>query len=95
MYKSLKITNFRCITKLEVDDLARVNLVVGKNNCGKTTFLEAVFLLIGATNPQLPININRLIRIRINFCAPVKIGQRQVEESDILWEKPKGLSDEC
>ena len=58
MYKSLKVTNFRCITELEVDDLARVNLVVGKNNCGKTTFLEAVFLLIGATNPQLPLSIN-------------------------------------
>ncbi len=59
MYKSIKIANFRCITELEVDDLARVNLVVGKNNCGKTTFLEAVFLLLGAMNPQLPININR------------------------------------
>ena len=58
MYKSMKIANFRCITELEVDDLARVNLIVGKNNCGKTTFLEAVFLLMGATNPKLPLNIN-------------------------------------
>jgi len=58
MFKSIKIKNLRAITELEIDDLGQINLFVGQNSCGKTTFLEAVFFLIGSTNPQLPINAN-------------------------------------
>jgi ABC-type dipeptide/oligopeptide/nickel transport system ATPase component len=58
MYKSITIRNFRALTELQVDNLGPINLFVGRNNCGKTTFLEGVFLLVGGTNPRLPININ-------------------------------------
>jgi energy-coupling factor transporter ATP-binding protein EcfA2 len=58
MFKSIEIKNLRAITELKVDNLGQVNLFVGQNNCGKTTFLESLFLLIGATNPILPVNIN-------------------------------------
>lgn len=57
MFDKLTITNFRAITNLEVNNLGQVNLFVGANNCGKTTLLEAVFLLCGATNPELPMRI--------------------------------------
>ena len=36
-----------------------MNLFVGKNNCGKTTILEGLFLLTGPTNAALPLSINR------------------------------------
>ena len=58
MFKSIKIKNLRAITELEIDNLGQVNLLVGQNNCGKTTVLEALFLLIGATNPHLPVSVN-------------------------------------
>ncbi|MCD6146065.1 MAG: AAA family ATPase [Methanosarcinales archaeon] len=58
MYKKLTINGFRGIKHLEVDDFRQVNLFVGKNNCGKTTILESLFLLTGPTNPQLPLKIN-------------------------------------
>jgi len=58
MFKSIKIKNLRAITELEVDNLGQVNLFVGQNSCGKTTLLEALFFLIGATNPKLPVNAN-------------------------------------
>jgi len=58
MFKSIKIKNLRAITELEVDNLGQVNLFVGQNSCGKTTLLEAIFFLIGATNPKLPVNAN-------------------------------------
>jgi len=58
MFKSIKIKNLRAITELEVDNLGQVNLFVGENNCGKTTTLEGLFFLIGATNPPLLINAN-------------------------------------
>ncbi len=60
MIKNIEINHFRSIAKLKVDDFKRVNLIVGKNNASKTTILEAIFLSIGATNPQLVLNINNL-----------------------------------
>ncbi|MBN2180970.1 MAG: AAA family ATPase [Sedimentisphaerales bacterium] len=58
MFNRIKIRNLRAITELEIENLGQVNLFVGQNNCGKTTLLEALFFLIGATNPKLPINAN-------------------------------------
>jgi hypothetical protein len=43
--KNLQIVGFRGIQKLSFGSLARVNLIVGKNNTGKTAVLEAVELL--------------------------------------------------
>jgi energy-coupling factor transporter ATP-binding protein EcfA2 len=58
MLKSVRIKNFRAITDLNVDGLSRVNLFVGHNACGKTTLLEGLFFLVGATNPKLPVSVN-------------------------------------
>jgi AAA15 family ATPase/GTPase len=44
MLESFQIRNFRLFQHLEVGRLGRVNLVVGRNNAGKSTFLEAVEL---------------------------------------------------
>ncbi len=57
-YQSLMIENFRGISSLEINDLKRINLLVGRNNCGKTSILEAIFLLSGMSNPQLAVNIH-------------------------------------
>jgi len=59
-YKSLKIENFRGINKLLLSDFKQINLFVGENNCGKTSVLEALFLITGVSNPQLPMTINQL-----------------------------------
>lgn len=44
MLDSLQIEGFRCFERFEVKDLARINLLVGTNNCGKTALLEALIL---------------------------------------------------
>ncbi len=44
MLESFQIHNFRLFQHLEVKNLGRVNLIVGKNNSGKSTFLEALEL---------------------------------------------------
>lgn len=41
---SLEIHNFRAFRDLEIEHLGRVNLIVGKNNVGKTSLLEAIQL---------------------------------------------------
>lgn len=58
MYDNIKISNLRGITELEVKNLSQINVIVGNNACGKTTFLEGAFFLIGAMNPMLPVNAN-------------------------------------
>lgn len=44
MLSSLRIRNFRVFDAIDIERLARVNLVVGKNNAGKTCLLEALRL---------------------------------------------------
>lgn len=44
MLRSLRIEKFRCFQAFELQQLGRVNLLVGKNNSGKTSILEAVQL---------------------------------------------------
>ncbi|OQX78272.1 MAG: hypothetical protein B6D64_07090 [Bacteroidetes bacterium 4484_276] len=42
--KELKINNYKCLEKVIIPDLKRVNLFTGKNNTGKSTILEALSL---------------------------------------------------
>lgn len=60
MLKSIEIERFRGIRHSRIDNLGQVNLFFGKNNCGKSSLLDAVFLVSGLSNPKLPININLL-----------------------------------
>ncbi|MEM8642204.1 MAG: AAA family ATPase [Cyanobacteria bacterium P01_G01_bin.54] len=45
MLKSLRIENFRCFKYFEMPKLGRINLIVGENNSGKTSVLEAIEIL--------------------------------------------------
>ncbi len=58
MFRSLSIRHFRGFQDLRVVGLDRFNLFMGRNNVGKTALLEAVFLLAGPTNPELPLRLN-------------------------------------
>lgn len=44
-FSSVKIPSYRCLSGLEVQKISRINLFAGVNNSGKTSFLEAVYLL--------------------------------------------------
>ncbi len=46
MYKSLEIHNFKHLFNFKLNGLSRVNIIAGKNNSGKSTILEALFLFI-------------------------------------------------
>lgn len=53
MLNNLHIKNFRMLEDLEIPKLGRVNLIVGKNNSGKSTVLEALRIYKGGANPSL------------------------------------------
>jgi AAA15 family ATPase/GTPase len=50
---SLHIKNFRAFTDFEVKKLGRINLIVGKNNSGKSSVLEAIRIYAGNANRTL------------------------------------------
>ncbi|HPH29822.1 MAG TPA: AAA family ATPase [Pseudomonadota bacterium] len=53
MYKNLTLTNFRGFRRFTMENLGRINLLVGTNNCGKTTVLEAIKVLADYPDPTI------------------------------------------
>lgn len=58
MYTSFSIENFRLFDQLTVEPLARVNLIAGQNNAGKTALLEAIWLLSHSATPRQALRIS-------------------------------------
>lgn len=58
MLKNLHIENFRGIRSLDMDGLGHVNILVGRNNCGKTSVLEAVWIWSCTAKPDATLRIN-------------------------------------
>ncbi len=56
MLRTVKIENFRGFRSFELQNLGRLNLLVGKNNSGKTSILEAIQFLCSRNNPKPLLN---------------------------------------
>lgn len=74
MYKVFKIEKFRGFKEFEIGDLERLNLIAGKNDVGKTAFLEALWLHHGGDNPTLGVKIDN------------NRGIRQFKAQEFLWD---------
>lgn len=85
-YQTISIAHFRGIEHVELQGLKQINLIVGKNNSGKTSVLEAFFLLAGMSDPRLAIAINQFrdlslttdsdfkyIFNKLDFTVPIKL----------------------
>src|SRR5258706_11702674 len=59
MFKQFIIKNFRGFSSLHLKDLARINLIAGKNNTGKTALLEAIHLHNNPTKCDLALGLNQ------------------------------------
>ncbi len=60
LIKNLEIENFRGIRSLKMMDCGRFNLLVGMNNCGKTSVLEAIECLEHASFPMKAVEMNNV-----------------------------------
>ena len=59
MIQTLRLENYRGFEEYRLRNLRKVNLVVGPNNCGKTSVLEAVQLLVSRGDPRVLIESAR------------------------------------
>ena len=55
---TLSIHHFRGLQSFESNSFSRITLLGGKNNCGKSSVLEAAFYLSGMSNPKIPVLLN-------------------------------------
>lgn len=80
MINDITIKNYRAFANFEVDKIARVNLIVGANNAGKTSLLEAIFLL----ESQDPIGgISRILDARGEVDRTVELSGSRIKNYPI------------
>lgn len=74
MIQSISFQNFRGFKNLELPELAQITLLSGKNNAGKSTVLEGLFLLFDHSDP---ICFSKICNLRSLLAIP---------DFDILWK---------
>ncbi|MEY8419381.1 AAA family ATPase [Oscillospiraceae bacterium 44-5] len=74
MIQSISFQNFRGFKNLELPELAPITLLSGKNNAGKSTVLEGLFLLVDHSDPMC---FGKICNFR-NLSA--------IPDFDILWK---------
>jgi predicted ATP-dependent endonuclease of OLD family len=85
--QNLQINSFRGLTKLNLSDLGWVNILVGENNSGKTTILEAVSI---ACNPLDPLKWIGTSERRLNIGRTPTVIRPSLES--IKWLFPQESS---
>lgn len=51
-FRTIEVEDHRGLHGVRLDDIGRINIIVGINNAGKTSLLEAVYLLTHQTDPR-------------------------------------------
>ncbi len=74
MINFLELKNYRGFSQLELSDMSPITLISGKNNTGKTSVLEALFLLMDHQSPDCFVGVSSFRNMHI-----------QAEPSS-LWE---------
>ena len=96
MFTKIEIERFRGIRHASIEGFKQINLFFGKNNCGKSSLLESLFLASGLSNPLLPIRVNvmrgyskaRLNDLKLDFynldtSRPIHIRMENEEKRDL------------
>lgn len=59
-FSTFNVSGFRGLRDLYLEEIGRFNLILGANDTGKTSVLEAIFLAAGLTSPQLFVRMQNL-----------------------------------
>ncbi len=82
MIDSIHIEGFRCYERLDVSDLRRINIIVGRNASGKTALLEALLLSSSSIAPHVALFLKRM---RHQPAVPFRNGQ-EGSPPEAPWE---------
>lgn len=84
LLNSLEIKEFRAYEHLRIEHFGRVNLIVGKNNVGKSTFLEALWLYTQRARPTVLVE---LLRSRDELSRPLRNSEEgTIESKERIWD---------
>ncbi len=63
--ENIKFKNFKCFKELDIKNLKRINLISGKNNIGKTSFMEGLELFLSSKDSyEVILNIYKMVKRR-------------------------------
>jgi len=87
--KNIEIKNFKCFKDFKAEGFGRVNLIGGKNNVGKTAFMEAIYISNSSNNIENIITRRYIADILWDLWN--EIGKKFV--NNFIKEKKKGYED--
>lgn len=95
MLQNLRVHNFRCFKNFTLEKIAKINIIAAKNNVGKTTLLESIFLLLAYNNPDLLIKANMLRGVLLTSFSPDTTWEhffysKNVDDSLVISSKKDG-----
>ena len=93
-FKDIEISNFRGIKNIRLENLGLINVFLGRNNVGKSTLLESIFMLAGMTNPMLPSQLNFIRESKHGDMSYVKYLFNKVNLSEHPLIKGSTTNDE-
>ncbi|MDR2141078.1 MAG: AAA family ATPase [Deltaproteobacteria bacterium] len=67
MITKISVKNYKCLKDFSVEDLRPINLIAGKNNVGKSTLLESIFLFFNKFSIDIFSKILGFRRIQANL----------------------------
>ena len=75
--REIEIKNFKCFDNFKAEGFGRVNLIGGKNNVGKTAFMEALFVASDKNNLKQIIKSRYSSDIALMLCD--EVGKKYIE----------------
>lgn len=85
LFDSLEIRQFRAFDFLKIEKLGHINLILGKNNVGKSTLLEALYLHANMGSPQA---MRQILDMRNEPYATLYTGQPQPGFNNLFFGNP-------
>jgi len=86
--QDIHIKDFKCFTDFKAKGFARINLIGGKNNVGKTAFMEACYVNLNAQDIKgfvRALSSMKVKREKLNLLTELKYNtQKFIEPSDKL-----------
>lgn len=87
--EAISVSSFRGLNNVVLEELSQVNLLVGGNNSGKTSVLEAIAILFAGTNIRSWLNVAHAREVRTFVPSPMGMPVADI----IGWMFPSNDSD--